>query len=147
MAGFPESARGNIVAEAGDDEGRGRLLKRVLIVEDDPLIQALYRSIFRKHGDEFSCQYKGSGEDALPFLAHARVDAMILDWDLPGIDGLTILRAIRMHPVTSALPVFMITGRDDALSRQVAMASGASDYAVKGVDVEELLARLRLLTS
>lgn len=117
----------------------------LLIVEDDELMGVLYRTIFRRLAPEFACEFERSGAAALARLGSERFDAVIMDWDLGGLSGLDALRAIRATPRTAGLPVFLITGRLDAESRDLALEAGASDYASKPLPVEDLLARLRAL--
>jgi DNA-binding response OmpR family regulator len=124
-------------------EGTGR--RRILIVDDDALMQRFYKSMFRKHEDEFECTVKGSAEAALDHLNRNPVDAVILDWDLPVVKGLDVLKALRAHPRTKALPVIMATGRSAEADKALAEKLGASAFFTKPFDVAELLERLRAL--
>jgi two-component system KDP operon response regulator KdpE len=110
----------------------------VLLVEDDaPLRRALRASL---QTGRFSVLEAPSGEDALTLVASKRPDLVILDLNLPGIDGLETLRHLR---VFSSVPVIVLTVRDDLRSKLAALDAGADDYLVKPFEPEELLARAR----
>lgn len=126
-----------------DEAAKTRSRKRLLIVDDDALMIALYRSIFRRLAAEFDCEFEQSGAAALARLARERFDAVIMDWDMGGLSGLEILKAIRADPRTAGLRVFLITGRFDAESEELAFGAGADDYASKPFMIDDLLARLR----
>ena len=64
---------------------------KILIVEDDALMTAVYKRLFLREEDRFTCTLVRSAEDALHFLSFGRADILILDWDLPGISGLDVL--------------------------------------------------------
>lgn len=102
-----------------------------------------YKSLFRRHTDEFSPIFTDSSEDALRQLADGRFDAAILDWDLPGINGLQLLKAIRANPATRALPVIFASGRASPDYEALALKHGASAYLAKPFETGKLLAYLR----
>lgn len=118
---------------------------RILIVEDDELMGAFYKSLFRRQEQEFAWHLAKSGEDALAYLNGQDVDAVILDWDLPGIKGLDVLKAIRAHPTKRATGVFVITGRNRAEDKLLALKQGADDYLSKPFEIQEMVSRLRNL--
>ena len=110
----------------------------VLLVEDDePLRRALRASL---HTGRFSVLETPSGEEALTVVASKRPDLVILDLNLPGIDGLETLRYLRGF---SGVPVIVLTVRDDLRNKLAALDAGADDYLVKPFEAEELLARAR----
>ena len=117
----------------------------ILIVEDDDLMHAFYTSLFRRHKDEFTCSFARSAEAALEELVKGKFEAVLLDWDLPGISGLELLKALRAHPRTKSTPVFIISGRTRTEDQVRALEAGADDYLTKPFEVEILLARLRRL--
>lgn len=118
---------------------------RILIVEDDELMGAFYKSLFRRQEPEFTWHLAKNGEDALAYLNGQDVDAVILDWDLPGIKGLDVLKAIRAHPIKRAARVFVITGRNKVEDKTIAFQLGADDYLSKPFEIEDMLTRLRIL--
>lgn len=123
----------------------GTARRRILIVDDDALMQTFYKSLFRRHETEFECLVMGTAEAALEHLSRNIVDAVVLDWDLPVIKGLDVLKALRAHPRTRSVPVIMATGRSAEADRALALKHGASAYFTKPFDVAEFLARLRAL--
>lgn len=114
---------------------------RVLIVEDSPaLAQALLRGL---GGDGYACDHAADGGRALGFLAAVRYDLVILDLMLPDIDGLDVLRELRLRD--DAARVLVLSARDQVGDRVTALDAGADDYLVKPFAFDELLARLRAL--
>jgi len=122
--------------------GRGSR-KTILIVDDDDLMQVFYKRLFSRHPDEFAYQAVRSAEDALQRLQTANVDVVILDWDLPGINGLQLLMALRANPSSKALPVIMVSGRTSPDYAALALRHGANVYLGKPFEIAVLLNHLR----
>lgn len=118
---------------------------KIVIVEDDELMAAVYKRLFLREEDRFICFLEKSVEAALVVLRRERADVLILDWDLPGISGLRMLDALRAHRATKLLPVIVVSGRAGIEDRIEALQHGANDYLSKPFDVHELLARLQVL--
>lgn len=120
---------------------------RVLVVEDDESYQDLYESFFgRLYKDEFIGRLARTGKAALDQLKRhpsPPIDAVVLDWQLPDIDGLSILRKIRTTPATKGLIVFMVTGSNLERGAEVALESRADDYIAKPFRERELYLKLR----
>lgn len=108
-----------------DSDGQRRLLERVL------------------HEDGYACIGIDSGHDAFARCVASAPDAVLLDVDLPEIDGLTICRALKAAPETRLTPVLIMTGDAHAGSRLAALEAGADDFLPKPVQLRELRARLR----
>lgn len=122
-------------------------LQRALIVEDDPEMREFYVRFFERLRDEgFTAVVVEDGERALDILQHEPVDLVLLDWNLPGISGEVLLRALRAHPKTRSIGVLMVTGKCSPAEEIQALDSGADDYLAKPFDEDELLARLRSLS-
>lgn len=120
--------------------------QRTLVVEDDPEMRALYASLFDRLWDEgFASVIVENGERALDILRREPVDLILLDWNLPGISGQAVLRAVRAHPKTRAIGVLMVTGKCSPAEEIEALDSGADDHLPKPFDENVLLARLRSL--
>ena len=85
-----------------------------------------------------------NGEDALALMDSEYVDLVVLDIMMPKVDGLTVLRTLRARG--SALPVLLLTARDAVADRVDGLDAGADDYLIKPFALDELLARLRVLT-
>jgi len=114
---------------------------RILLVEDDkPLSSALTTSL-SKANYVIDCVYDGAS--ALNTLRAAQNDIVVLDLGLPDQDGLSVLKRIRKTNPT--LPVLILTARDKTSDKISGLDAGADDYLPKPFEIDELLARLRVL--
>ncbi|AWM90798.1 DNA-binding response regulator [Pseudomonas sp. 31-12] len=113
---------------------------RVLIVDDDPLIRELLHAYLSQEGYEVHCA--ATAELAETFLATQTVDLVMLDIRLPGKDGLTLTRELR---VRSEVGIILITGRNDEIDRIVGLECGADDYVIKPLNPRELVSRAKNL--
>jgi len=118
-------------------------MKRALVVEDDPDIVELIDHYLRPEG--FEVEGLGDGRQALERLRGGGFDVVILDLQLPGLDGLSVCAELRRDKRTRALPVIMLTARGDEADRVVGLEVGADDYVVKPFSPKELVARVRAL--
>jgi two-component system OmpR family response regulator len=114
---------------------------RVLIVEDELKMAKLVRRGLITQG--LAADVAVRGEDALWMAGSTDYDAIVLDVRLPGIDGIETCRRLRDDGVTS--PVLMLTARGAVQDRVTGLDTGADDYVVKPIHVDELAARLRAL--
>lgn len=114
---------------------------RVLIVEDDEKTACALASGLQAEG--FSAAIKHTGEAGLSALAVESFDVIVLDWMLPGRDGLEVLKALRARGM--ATPVLLLTARDAVADRVLGLESGADDYLIKPFAFAELVARVRSL--
>lgn len=113
----------------------------VAIVDDDPaILQALTRALKMEH---YRVEAFGDGTSALRAFQVQAPDAIVLDLQLPDVDGLEICRRLRAAGDTT--PILMLTARDAVNDRVEGLDAGADDYQVKPFDLLELLARLRAL--
>lgn len=115
---------------------------RILMVEDDAALCEALRAALEAAG--FRTDFCHNGTDGLAFLNSGGYDVCVLDRMLPGLDGLSILRAARSSGVTT--PVLMLTALSGISERVDGLDAGADDYLAKPFDTRELLARLRALT-
>ncbi len=114
---------------------------RILLVEDDELLGAGIHDTLSRAG--YAVEWLRDGAMALSALEHGVFDAVILDLGLPDLDGLEVLRRTRAGG--SVTPVLILSARDAASQRVQGLDAGADDYLTKPFDVDELLARLRVL--
>jgi two-component system copper resistance phosphate regulon response regulator CusR len=116
-------------------------MPRVLVVEDEPRVLRSLDDGLRGAG--FQVRGAATGEEGARLAAGERFDCLVLDWMLPGRDGLQILTDLRRSGV--ATPVLLLTARDAIDDRVLGLESGADDYLVKPFAFAELLARIRVL--
>ena len=114
--------------------------RRVLVAEDDPRIALLLLDYL--HSEGFEAESIADGELALAAIKRATPDVLILDLNLPRLDGLSICRAVRAF---SAVPILMVTARVDELDRLLGLNSGADDYVCKPFSPREVMARVHAL--
>ena len=114
---------------------------RVLVAEDDEGLRSVLQRGLRENG--YAVDTAGDGEQALRYLDTYEYEVAILDWRMPKLSGLEVIRRLRLRG--AALPVLMLTARDAASDRVTGLDEGADDYLVKPFDFSELLARVRAL--
>jgi DNA-binding response OmpR family regulator len=110
----------------------------VLLVEDDPAMVSLVSLGLRYEG--FQVLTAGNGLEGLRLFESERPDLLIVDWMMPGMDGISLCRRVRSQSET---PIIMITARDAVQDRIEGLDTGADDYIIKPFNVDELLARVR----
>jgi DNA-binding response OmpR family regulator len=115
-------------------------MTRVLVVEDDPDIATLVRLALERAGH--AVDVCGTGPEALRLARTQPPDLVVLDWMLPGMDGLLVCQALRQDAVTSRLPIIMLTARGEEVDRVRGLELGADDYIVKPFSPRELAARV-----
>lgn len=116
---------------------------RVLIVEDEPNIRELVRLHLSHEG--YDCAPVADGRVALARSEVERFDLMVIDLMLPGLDGLSLCRAVRNGKLNHDVPILMLTARREESDKVVGLESGADDYLTKPFGVRELVARARAL--
>jgi two-component system OmpR family response regulator len=115
---------------------------RVLVAEDDLRLAALLRETLEEAG--WQADVVNDGRSAYErLLTDTGYGVVLLDWMLPGMDGITVARTLRGLEI--AVPILMLTARSDVRDRIDGLDAGADDYLPKPFDLDELLARLRAL--
>jgi len=114
---------------------------RLLLAEDDVALRSVLERGLKEHG--YVVDAVGDGEAALGFLREYEYEVAVIDWRMPKVSGLDVVRALRGR--RNPVPVLMLTARDTASDRVTGLDEGADDYLVKPFDFGELLARLRAL--
>jgi len=117
--------------------------RTVLVVEDEPNIRELVALHLQLDG--WTVTSTGDGQDALRLARAEPFDLVILDLMLPGLDGMTVLRALRRE-AAGDVPVLLLTARREESDKVLGLESGADDYLTKPFGVRELVARARALT-
>jgi type IV pilus assembly protein PilB len=113
---------------------------RVLVADDDPQMRRLIRIVLQREG--FDVLEANDGLDALDLIEQGRIDLVILDVDMPRLNGLGVLEEIRAQMRTASLPVIVLTALQDE-TEEKALDLGAQDYLTKPVQTRSLVARVR----
>lgn len=116
------------------------MAERILIVEDEINIATPVKTYLEKAG--FDVDHALTGTDALRLMEATPPNLIVLDLNLPDIDGLEVCRRIR---ATSQVPIIMVTARDDDIDKIVGLEVGADDYLTKPFNVRELVARVKAI--
>ena len=118
------------------------VVMRIIVIEDEAALASALAKGLRREG--YAVDVAGEGTEALDRMAYTPYDLVLLDLNLPGIDGLEVCRRIRAQ-ADQQPRVLMLTARDGLDDRVVGLDEGADDYMVKPFDFPELLARVRAL--
>jgi two-component system response regulator MprA len=114
--------------------------EHILIIEDDEAILKILRRVLTYEGYQVDTALEG--KSGLSMAHEGRPDLIILDWMLPGMDGLEVCHHLRE---TGSTPILMLTAKDTIQDRVQGLDAGADDYVVKPFELDELLARIRAL--
>ena len=117
-------------------------MKRILVIEDDPVIALSLRLKLARDGG-FEVQTAHDGAAGLRLALDRPPDLVLLDVNLPGMDGFEVCRHLRKEPATAATPVIMLTARIGESDRVAGLDLGADDYITKPFSPKEALARVR----
>ena len=114
---------------------------KMLVVDDDEMTRHFLSHILAQQG--FLLESASDGEQALVLLKEKAFDIILLDIEMPGMNGLETLKRIRKNYLKKDLPVLMVTSNDQSTEIIQAFDMGANDYVVKPLDVPVLFARIR----
>jgi two-component system, OmpR family, alkaline phosphatase synthesis response regulator PhoP len=119
--------------------------KKILVVEDESKIARWVRTYFEQAG--FAVLLASDGPTGLSLAQLEQPDLIILDLNLPGMDGLELCQAIRQHRnrVVANIPIIMLTARVEEADRLTGLDSGADDYVTKPFSPKELVARAKAI--
>ena len=116
---------------------------RILVIDDDPILR------------EFACVYLSTpdatvttapeGNSGLAMLTGEPYDFVLTDLDMPGIDGIEVIRRIRADPATATLPIIVVTGNDDVVSIDRAYEAGATSFITKPINWRLLSYQIRFV--
>jgi two-component system phosphate regulon response regulator PhoB len=118
-------------------------MQRLLVIEDESDIADLLRHVFSKEG--FQVGVARDGAAALEALRREPPDLVVLDWMLPELSGIDVLKEMRARPETRMVPVIMLTARREEIDRVLGLELGADDYVTKPFSSRELVLRIRSL--
>ena len=116
---------------------------RVLVVEDDPNIRDLV--VLHLGLEGLTTETAADGQVALDMARAEPFDLIVLDLMLPGLDGVTVCRAVRRDTPNKDTPILMLTARRDESDKVLGLESGADDYLTKPFGIREFIARVRAL--
>lgn len=117
--------------------------KTILAVDDEPHILELLQYNLENAG--YEVVKAETGEEAMGYIEDQSYEfaVVLLDWMLPGIDGIEVLKRIRMNDRYMNIPIIMLTAKSDEISKVVGLEIGADDYLAKPFGVHELMARMK----
>ena len=113
----------------------------VLLVEDDAAIRDMITFSLRQVG--FTCEASKDAESGLEWLKNQQPDMILLDWMLPGIDGIEFIRRLRANEFLASIPVIMLTAKGESEDMVKGLSVGADDYINKPFSPPELIARIK----
>jgi len=106
---------------------------RILVVDDSIIMRNIVKNTFGAMKVPFDCLEAENGKQALRQLETNEITIVFLDWNMPGMDGIEFLKAVRAMPKYKDLPIIMVTSERGKFSVIEALQSGATDYIVKPV--------------
>jgi two-component system phosphate regulon response regulator PhoB len=116
---------------------------RILVVEDEPPIRDLIAFNLRRAGCDVAVAEHGRA--ALASIADRRPEIVLVDWMLPGMSGLELVRQLRRDAATRDIPILMLTARSQEADKVTGLESGADDYLTKPFSGRELIARIQAI--
>jgi DNA-binding response OmpR family regulator len=120
-----------------DDLFKGR---SILLIDDDPAVRAVVKQHLELHGAKV--EQADRGEEGLALARSGRLDLIVLDIVLPGIDGFAVCRSLKAVEETRQIPVIFLSAKEETRERVKGLRLGAIDYVVKPFDLDELAARI-----
>jgi len=115
--------------------------KKILVIDDEDDFSFFTRKNLQR--SDYEVIIASNGEDGIRIAQTARPDLILLDIMMPGMNGFEVLGKLKRDPLTQAIPVIMLTGKDDDESRNRAAQLRDAGYIVKPVEIEELHKRIR----
>ena len=112
--------------------------KRILVVEDNPDNMYVMDHLLTRSG--YAVQQATSGEEALDLLARMPFDLVVMDMQMPGLDGYAAVQALRQLPGMALVPVLAVTAHSMPGDRERALQAGCTDYIAKPINTREMLA-------
>lgn len=113
----------------------------ILVVDDEEHILELIE--YNLYQNQFHALTAQSGEEALALLEKEKVDLVLLDWMLPGISGIDVLKEIRKNEKLSEVPVILLTAKGEEIDKVLGLELGADDFISKPFGIHELIARVK----
>jgi CheY-like chemotaxis protein len=108
----------------------------ILVAEDNGDAREMLQVLLETKG--YAVVSAADGFEAIDLAIHALPDLILLDLELPGLDGLSVITELRLHPGLEEIPIIVISGHDPASYRAAAMNAGGNDYLMKPIDFSRL---------
>jgi two-component system chemotaxis response regulator CheY len=119
-------------------------MSKAMVVDDSRAVRMILRRTLEKHG--YQVLEAGHGKEALEVLEqHPDVGLMLVDWNMPEMNGLELIRAVRSHPERSRIVLMMVTTETEIEQMVRALAAGANEYVMKPFTEEVITDKLKLL--
>ena len=115
-------------------------MTQVLIVDDVPAMVEQYAYDLKRVG-RYHTSVAAGGEEALDVLAREPIDCVVLDLEMPGVDGFRATRTLANDPKTKTIPIIMVTSKGQETDKIWGLRQGAVDYMVKPVSPDQLVAK------
>ena len=119
------------------------MAEKILIVDDEPFNVDLLEQ--QLEDEQYETCAANNGEEALDALEREHPDLVLLDWQMPGMDGIEVLERMRAAPEWQAVPVIMVTAKGSTEDKVAGLNAGADDYITKPPEEAELFARIRAM--
>ena len=133
-----QAARGtSFPRDAGRSPEKGRVTKTILLVDDEANLRLLVRTTLDVA--DYRIIEATDGTTALELARQQRPDLLVLDWMMPGLNGIEVVQALRQDPATARIPIIMLSARGQVIDQERGRALGASTYLVKPFSPLELL--------
>lgn len=116
-------------------------MKRVLIVDDDPILRQILQNFLVQQG--YQVRVAASGEAALQIWEEYQADVIVSDVNMPAMDGFEFCRQLRASPSGQLVPFLFLSGQDELEDRLEGHSSGGDDYVTKPFEMEELLVKIQ----
>ena len=118
-------------------------MRKILLADDQEELRLLLQATLEE--GEYELLEAETGPEALAVAKSAKPALLVMDWMMPGMSGLDVVKALRQDPETSAMPVILLTARSQATDRRLGLEAGASVYLSKPFSPIELLAQVERL--
>ncbi|MFB3816670.1 MAG: PleD family two-component system response regulator [Candidatus Methylomirabilales bacterium] len=117
----------------------------VLVIDDQPFFTTMLRNVLEQHG--YRVLTAGNGPEGLALAGKQKPAAILLDIEMPGMDGFAVCQALKQDPALKAIPVMILTATDDTKLNEKAFKAGADITALKSVSGDRLVNMLKLALS
>jgi DNA-binding response OmpR family regulator len=114
---------------------------RILVIEDDPMIQKLER--LRLEEEQYEVFTTADPEEGLDIIGRGGIDLVVLDLNLPKMDGFDVITRLREQEISDGIPVILVSGRDDHQDRIRGLSLGAVEFIGKPFQVQDLLSKVK----